>query len=183
MTTKMLVGVTLAAITLADILAARFGASVSVLNSLWLIGLVIVTRDRLHDLWEGHALALRLGLLIAAGGFLAWLVSIVFATAPPGIARDIALGSMFAFAAAETVDAVTYHLLRERAWMVRSNGSNLPAAAVDSVVFAWIAFGDPLGVGTAQLVAKVIGGLFWSWVIGRTLVSARNTRSENLAEA
>lgn len=161
----VLSGATVAAVALANVLSARYGPAVSVLNALWLIGLAIVTRDALHDLWQGRALALRMGALIAAGAAVSYGIAISLSTAPAEIAAKIALGSCLAFAAAETVDALAYHGLRGRPWWQRSNGSNLPAAFVDSLVFAWIAFGDPLGVGTAQLLAKVVGGLAWSYAL------------------
>jgi queuosine precursor transporter len=159
--------VTILALAVADTLSARFGPAVSVFNALALIGLIITTRDALHDEWQGKARVLGLGVIIVAGGLVAWGVSVLFATAPPEIAAKIALGSGLAWAIAAIVDTLTYQGLHNHPWVVRANGSNIPAALADSVVFAWIAFGDPLGVGLPQFFAKVVGGLLWVYVIGK----------------
>jgi uncharacterized PurR-regulated membrane protein YhhQ (DUF165 family) len=64
------------------------------------------------------------------------------------------------------VDGLTYHWLRNRAWMVRANGSNMLAAAVDSVVFPTLAWGVLLPwIVLGQWIAKVFGGLLWSYLI------------------
>ena len=62
-------------------------------------------------------------------------------------------------------DALTYHALRRRPELVRINGSNVVAAAVDSVLFPTLAFGAlfPLVI-LGQWAAKVAGGALWSLI-------------------
>lgn len=138
----------------------RYGVWISLVSAFMLIGFDLTCRDALHEAWRGRGLVLRMGLLIASGSLIAWLVN-----------RDagrIAVVSLAAFGAAGIVDALTYHLLRNRPWLKKVNGSNGLSAATDSVVFPWLAFGAfnvPLMVG--QFGAKVLGGFLWSLVLHR----------------
>jgi queuosine precursor transporter len=97
-------------------------------------------------------------LLIASGSILSWVLN--------RDAGSIALASFVAFAAAATVDGIIYHLMMGRypRWL-RINGSNVPSALVDSIVFPTLAFGSflwPIVLG--QFTAKVLGGFIWSLV-------------------
>ena len=150
----------LAAIAGANLLAATYGPAITPFTAFLLIGLDLALRDRLHDEWAHRHLILKMGALIAAGGALAWVVQ-------PDAGR-IALASVVAFTLAATADGITYHLIRDRPWMVRANGSNVAGALVDSVVFPTLAFGAflPLVI-LGQFIAKVGGGLMWSWLIER----------------
>jgi hypothetical protein len=67
-----------------------------------------------------------------------------------------------------SADTVAYHFLRDKPWMIRSNGSNVAGAAVDSLVFPTIAFGGLLlHIVALQFVAKIVGGLIWSKILSR----------------
>ena len=150
----------LAAILAANLLVTRFGPAVTVINAFLFIGLDLTTRDRLHDTWNGRYLWLRMATLIAVGAALSYLIN-----------RDagrIAMASLVAFAMAGATDTVMYHLLRHRPRWQRINGSNIPAALVDSVMFPTLAFGEfiPLVVA-GQFAAKVAGGWLWSAILTR----------------
>lgn len=153
----------LGAILAANLLVARFGPAVTVLNALLFIGLDLTARDRLHDAWCGRHLWLKMAALIATGAALSYFLN-----------RDagrIALASLIAFAAAGTVDAVAYHLLRGRPRWQRMNGSNIPSALADSIVFPSIAFGAFLPIIViGQFAAKVAGGAIWSLVLLRASI-------------
>lgn len=150
----------LVAIVAANLLVAWFGPAVTILNAFLFIGLDLTARDRLHDRWRGEGLVWKMGLLIASGGLISYLLN-----------RDagrIALASTVAFCAAALTDSLVYQLLRRRGYMLRVNGSNIPAAAVDSVVFPTLAFGGFLPwVTLGQFAAKVLGGFVWSLILGR----------------
>lgn len=160
----------LAAIVLANLLVSRFGPAVSILNAFLLIGLDLSTRDRLHELWQGRLLWPRMLLLISAGG----LLSLFF-----GGSGRVALASCTAFVLASLADALVFRALIHKPWLTRANGSNLFAAAIDSLCFPLIAFGWPLlwGVVLGQYVAKVAGGALWAWVI-----ACRRSESRVVAE-
>jgi uncharacterized PurR-regulated membrane protein YhhQ (DUF165 family) len=79
-------------------------------------------------------------------------------------AGAIALASFVAFALAMTADTIVYHYLRDKAWVIRSNGSNVAGAAVDSITFPTIAFGGLMPeIVALQFCAKVFGGGIWSY--------------------
>lgn len=150
----------LAAIVLANLSSATFGPGASVVNAFLFIGLDLTARDRLHDAWHGRGLVWKMAALIAGGSILSWLFN-------AGAGR-IALASCAAFGAAAIVDTLAYHLLRGRAHLVRVNGSNVPSALVDSLVFPTLAFGGFLPwVTLGQFAAKVLGGAIWSLILRR----------------
>jgi len=154
------IAVYLAAIVAANLSVAMFGPAASILNAFLFIGLDLTTRDALHDRWHDDHLVLRMGGLIAVGGAISFALN--------AGAGQIAIASTVAFALAATVDGLVYAALGDRAYLVRVNGSNVPAAAVDSLVFPTIAFGAflPLVV-LGQFAAKVAGGFVWSLVLSR----------------
>ena len=159
----------LAAITAANLISAEFGPDASIYNAFALIGLTLVLRDRLHDLWTTGRVW-KMGLLILTGSALAYLVT-------PD-AGKIGLASGIAFLCAETVDACVYHAVRFWPWLERSNTSNFFGAAVDSLVFPTIAFGGLLwGVTVGQFTAKVAGALLFTLLIQRI----RENRREPVA--
>lgn len=152
----------LAAIIAANLVTARVGQWVTPINALIFIGLDITSRDILHDAWHRKGLVWKMGLLIATGSILSWLLN--------RNAGRIALASFVAFAAASIVDALVYHLLRKLPRWKRVNGSNLVSAAVDSVIFPALAFGWPpdMEIVYGMSTAKVAGGLIWSVLLMRT---------------
>jgi hypothetical protein len=158
----------LVAIILANLTVAAFGPGMAIINAFLFIGLDLTARDRLHDAWRGDKLIPKMAVLIAAGSILSWLLN--------RNAGQIALASFVAFAAAATVDAVVYHLLGKYPRWLRVNGSNIPSAFVDSLVFPTLAFGGFLpGIVFGQFIAKTLGGFAWSlvfrWMDRRTVAS------------
>lgn len=130
------------------------------INAFLFIGLDLTSRDKLHDTWRGRGLWWKMALLIACGSALSWVLN--------RDAGQIALASFVAFMCAGAIDAITYHVLRDRAWMIRVNGSNTLSAAVDSIVFPTLAFGAfmPIVV-VGQFSAKVLGGFAWALILRR----------------
>jgi queuosine precursor transporter len=149
------VGMYLAAIVAANLLAARFGPAVTVLNAFLFIGLDLTARDSLHEAWNGRGLWWKMGILIATGSALSFALN--------RDAGPIALASFVAFASAGMIDALVYHRLLHLPRWLRINGSNVPSAFTDSLVFPTLAFGGflwPIVLG--QFAAKVLGGFVWS---------------------
>lgn len=147
----------LVAVVLANLTVAAFGPKMAIVIAFLFIGLDLTARDRLHDAWRGNRLVPKMLVLIAVGSLLSWLLN--------RDAGQVAIASFVAFAAAASVDTVIYHLLgRYPRWM-RINGSNVPSALVDSLLFPTLAFGAflwPIVLG--QFLAKVLGGFVWSLV-------------------
>jgi hypothetical protein len=145
----------LTAIVAANLTVAWFGPKVTIVNAFLFIGLDLTARDRLHDAWHGRRLWPKMAALIAAGSLLSWLLN--------RDAGQIALASFVAFGCAGVVDALVYHLLGGYPRWMRINGSNVPSALVDSLVFPTLAFGGFLPLITlGQFAAKVTGGFVWS---------------------
>lgn len=172
---NILVAFYLAAIVAANLLVAAFGPSVVIFNSLAFIALDLTARDRLHEAWRGSYLCPKMAALITSGSALSWLLN---ANAGP-----VALASFTAFALTGVTDALAYHLLRDRPHLVKMNGSNMVSAAVDSLVFLsllaafvglpWSAV--PL-LALGQWLAKVGGGMVWSFVLMRRGPGPRRSR-------
>ena len=148
------------AIVAANLTVAMFGPKMTIVNASLFIGLDLTARDKLHDAWHGRHLWPKMAALIAAGSLLSFAVN--------RDAGQIALASFVAFGAAGIVDAIAYHLLGGYPRWMRINGSNVPAAAVDSIIFPTLAFGGFLPLITlGQFAAKVAGGAVWSVILSR----------------
>jgi len=148
----------LLAIVLANLTLVYFGPTWSIVNSFLFIGLDLTARDKLHDAWHGKQLILKMSALIAAGSLLSYALN--------RNAGQIAIASFVAFAAAGLTDSIIYQLLGKYPRWLRINGSNVPSAAVDSIIFPTLAFGGFLPLITlGQFTAKVLGGAFWSVII------------------
>jgi queuosine precursor transporter len=163
----------LAAIVLANLTVAAFGPKMTIVNAFLFIGLDLTARDKLHDNWRGNHLFLKMAALIATGSLLSWAIN--------RDAGQIALASFVAFAAAATVDTTVYHLLGNYPRWLRINGSNVPSALVDSIIFPTLAFGAFLWpIVSGQFLAKVFGGFAWSlvfrWFDQRNLKEAEQVR-------
>lgn len=148
----------LVSIVLANLSVAAFGPSVAIINAFLFIGLDLTARDKLHEAWKESRLVLKMFLLVLAGSVLSWLLN--------KNAGTVAVASFTAFALAGIVDSVSYHLLRNKEYLVKVNGSNIFSALTDSIVFPTLAFGQwlPLIV-LGQFAAKVGGGFVWSLVL------------------
>lgn len=153
----VLVIVFLVAIVTANLITTRYGPAASIYNAFFLIGLDLVTRDRLADFW-GTTRWAKMGLLILAGSALSYAVN-----------RDAAMiaeASAAAFAAAELVEATVYYIVRRRRWVERANIAATFGAAVDSLIFPTIAFGGVMwGISFGQFTAKLAGAFLWSLLI------------------
>lgn len=148
----------IAALVAANLLVAWLGPWFSLVNAFVLIGLDLSLRDKLHDLWEGHKLAIKMGGLIATASIISYAIN-------PATGM-IAFASMAAFSLSMVADSLAYQYLKGKDWMVRVNGSNTAGALVDSIVFPTIAFGGlMLEIVALQFIAKVGGGYIWSKIL------------------
>lgn len=80
----------------------------------------------------------------------------------------ICIGSVVAFTGALIVDSVVYQKLMHKSKLFRMNGSNVPSAITDSILFPTIAFGVFMPwVIIFQAFAKIGGGALWAWILTR----------------
>jgi len=147
----VLIAVYIAAMVTANSLVWWLGPWFSPINSFFLIGLDLTLRDVMQERFNKWQLA---GVILV-GGLITWGIN--------PAAKHIAIASAVAFGVSALADWATYTWLRSRPWLVRSNGSNVVGAAVDSVIFPTLAFGSfmPLIIAM-QFAAKVCGGAVWS---------------------
>lgn len=169
------VGVYLVAIVAANLIIGWLGPKASPFIAFALIGLDLSLRDKLHELWHGKQLILKMGGVIIAGGVLSYLINRNLV--------NIALGSSIAFAGAMAADGLVYEVLFHKRKILKMNASNLVSAAVDTVLFIWIAFGVFMWkIMLLQYLAKTLGGLFWSWVL-ITIGERYGERKSSIAQA
>lgn len=167
----LLVTTYLIAVAGANLLAHRYGPSVTPYTALGLVGFALITRDRLADVFGfGLGRLLLQAVLILAGSVLAYMVN--------ASAAQVALASAVAFGASETVEAVIYYGLRRRAWLTRSQPSGLVGALIDSYLFTMIAFGMNWPIIFGQFTAKTAGVLAFSYIIGRVKVRRSEVQAQ-----
>jgi hypothetical protein len=155
----ILIAAYIAAMVTANLLVWWLGPWFSPINSFLLIGLDLTLRDVMHE----RLMRWQLAAVILIGGAITWAVN--------PAAAHIAIASAMAFILAALADWLVYSLLRSHPWLVRSNGSNVVGAAIDSVVFPTLAFGVFLPqIIALQFAAKVGGGAVWSFLMRPLLV-------------
>lgn len=131
------------------------------------VGLVLVTRDYLHDVWaeRGYGFWPRMLAMIATAALISYALD-------PSSGR-ISLASVSALVAAALTETATFQALINRRWLVRSNGSNVMGALADSITFPLVAFGPGMKgiiwLIITQATIKTLGGLFWSIVAKYTI--------------
>ena len=149
------------AMVAANTLVWWLGPWFSPINSFLLIGLDLTLRDVMQERFTRWQLAA----VITVGGLITWLVN-------PSAAH-IAIASASAFIVAAIADWAAYTALRSRPWLVRSNGSNVVGAAVDSIIFPTMAFGMFMpAIIALQFAAKVGCGAIWSLLLHPLIGSA-----------
>jgi hypothetical protein len=145
-------------LVIANLLVAWFGPWFSIVNAFVLIGLDLSLRDKLHEAWNNDKLVLKMGSLIVVSSLISYLLN--------PATEIIAIASFVAFALSMVADSLTYHLLHKKTWLIKSNGSNVAGALVDSLVFPTIAFGGlMIEIVLMQFLAKVVGGFIWTVLI------------------
>lgn len=115
-----------------------------------MVGLSLFLRDLLHE-----ALGWKAALAAIVGGSVLSL-----ALASP----ELAVASLLAFALSELLDQAVYTPLRRRRLVAAVIASGVVGAAVDSVLFVYLAFGS-LDHAAGQIVGKT-----WMVLIGAILI-------------
>jgi uncharacterized PurR-regulated membrane protein YhhQ (DUF165 family) len=153
----ILILIYIAAMVTANLLVWWLGPGFSPVNAFVLIGLDLTLRDVMHERMSKWQM---LGVVLV-GGLITWACN-------PSAAQ-IAIASATAFTLSACADWAAYITLRSKPWMVRSNGSNVVGAAVDSIVFPTLAFGSFMpAIVALQFAAKVAGGGLWSLLLRTT---------------
>ena len=96
----------IAALVAANLLVAWLGIWFSLVNAFVLIGLDLSLRDKLHDLWEGDKLPIKMGGLIATANIVSYAIN-------PATGM-IAFASLAAFCLSMVADTVAYQYLKNK---------------------------------------------------------------------
>ena len=149
-----------AAVVVANLMLLWLGPWFSPFNAFFLIGLDLSLRDKIHEMWEGSQLWIRMFIMISTGSVISILFNID--------ALMIGIASAVAFLLSGVADALVYHRLLKHPFLIKSNASNSVGALVDSIAFPLIAFGMIPGlfmIILLQIAAKVAGGAVWSFIL------------------
>jgi hypothetical protein len=145
------------AMTVANMLVATFGPSISPINAFVFIGFDLALRDWLQVKLQ----PIQMGALIAGTGLLTY-----------GLDQSsgmIAIASAVSFTAAALIDWAMFTKTKGT-WLFKANISNVAGSAVDSLVFPTIAFGGFMPeIVALQFVAKILGGTLWSYFFNKIL--------------
>lgn len=158
----MLVLIYVFSICAANLSASYFGIWVTPINAFFLIGLELVVRDVLH-----HRLSkCQMILVVLAAGFLSFLIN--------SESKNIAVASFIAVTTSCFVDYIVYAKVN-KAWIVKSNASNVASGLTDSLIFPIVAFGVFVPqVFLLQWAAKVFGGAVWALVFNKCRILMLN---------
>ena len=148
----------LLAFTLSNFIVLWFGANGLIFTALFLIPFDFVMRCMFHEKWKGINLILNLGMLVAASSLITYLIN--------KDAQHIAFGSVAGFVAAQIVAGIFYQAFIKKSYFIKVNGSDAVGIVFDSIIFQIVAFGviTPYITGS-QILLKMVGGLFWYWLI------------------
>jgi uncharacterized PurR-regulated membrane protein YhhQ (DUF165 family) len=148
----------LLAFVLSNFIVLYFGAKGLIFTALFLIPFDFVMRCMFHETWKGKELILKLGALVFTASVLTFLIN-----------RDtlsIAIASSVGFISAQLFAGIFYQFFINRSYFIKVNGSDAVGILVDSLVFQLIAFSVILPeITVSQFILKIIGGLFWYWII------------------
>ncbi len=148
----------LLAFVFANFIVLWFGSKGLIFTALFLVPFDFVIRCLFHETWKGMELFLKLGALVLIASALTYVIN-----------RDslnIALGSACGFIAAQIAAGIFYQLTIKRNFFIKVNGSDAVGILVDSIIFQVVAFEIIIpSITLSQFLLKIIGGLFWYWVI------------------
>lgn len=165
---------------IANLLVAHFGPWFLPITAFVSVGISMVCRDYLHDVWGGNPQTFwfRMLSLVIAAGLIAWAVN-------PD-AGMVAIASVLAITGSALVETGVFSLLIRQRWLIRSNGSSIVGSLADSIIFPLVAFGIGgvdgfIMLVLAQSATKAAGGLFWSIVFRWTLNPDKRRAERQLA--
>ena len=152
------ISVYLLAFIAANFIVYYFGPVGLIFTALFLIPFDFVMRCLFHETWKGIELILKLGALVITASIITYLIN--------SDSLNIAYGSAFGFMAAQVVAGIVYQFLIKKRYFLKVNLSDAAGILIDSIIFQIIAFDNiDLNITISQFILKIIGGLFWYWII------------------
>jgi uncharacterized PurR-regulated membrane protein YhhQ (DUF165 family) len=152
----------LLAFVLSNFIVLCFGAKGLIFTALFLIPFDFVMRCMFHETWKGLELILKLGLIVVIASLITFAIN--------STSLNIAFGSVAGFILAQFFAGIFYQIFINKSYFIKVNGSDAIGILVDSIVFQFIAFKIiDYKITASQFVLKLLGGLFWYWVIFKKL--------------
>lgn len=152
----------------ANLLIAHFGPWFLPVTAFFAVGVSLVSRDYLHDVWKDSPIPFwpRMLAMIAAAAVLAYAVD--------QSAKMIAIASVLALTSSAITETLVFTTIFKSKWMIRSNVSSVFGAIADSIVFPLVAFGYAGVEGfwllvATQTLSKSLGAGFWSTIFRFTI--------------
>jgi len=156
------ISIYLIAFTLANFIVLWYGDVGLIFTALFLIPFDFVMRCMFHEQWKGVELILKLGALVCVSSLITYLIN--------QDAQHIAFASIGGFISAQIVAGIFYQSFIKQSFFIKVNGSDAIGIIFDSLVFQIIAFRIITPYITAsQIFLKMVGGLFWYWIIFKKL--------------
>lgn len=148
----------LLAFVFANFVVLWFGQYGLIFTALFLIPFDFIMRCLFHETWKGKELIVKLGSLVLVSSLLTYIIN--------SQSINIALGSSFGFISAQIIAGIFYQVNINKSIFFKVNGSDAIGILIDSIVFQLVAFSSiDLYVTISQFVLKLIGGLFWYWLL------------------
>lgn len=152
----------LAALTAANLIVKHFGPTGLWFSSALLIPFDFICRCIFHETWKGRRLIINLLLLTIASGIITFAIN--------HEALNIALASFAGIVAVQIFAGIFYQTFKKKSFFIKVNLSDLVAIIVDSLVFQLVAFHViNLEITGGQMLIKIVGGLFWYFIIFKFL--------------
>lgn len=148
----------LAAFVLANFIVLWLGPAGLIITALLLIPFDFVMRCFFHEQWKGKELIAKLGTLVIISSALTYVIN--------HETQNIALGSMTGFISAQIIAGAFYQMTIKKSYFIKVNGSDAFGIIADSIVFQLVAFDSlDLYITLSQTALKIVGGLFWYWLL------------------
>jgi queuosine precursor transporter len=152
------ISIYLVAFVLANLIVLYFGSIGLIFTALFLIPFDFVMRCIFHETWKGIELILKLGLIVIVASLITFVIN--------RNAINIAIASSVGFILAQIFAGIFYQFFIKKSFFIKVNGSDAIGILIDSLAFQLIAFGIiNYNILVGQFLLKLIGGLFWYWVI------------------
>ncbi len=164
------ISVYLLAFVIANFVVLWFGSNGLIFTALFLIPFDFVMRCVFHETWKGFELIAKMFILVLVAGVITYLIN--------HETHKIAVASIIGFTAAQIFAGFMYQISIKKSYLLKVNTSDAIGIIVDSISFQLFAFGTVNWyIFSSQFMLKIIGGLFWYWVIFVKL--KLNTKWEN----
>ena len=152
----------LVALVAANLIVKHFGPYGLWFSSAFLIPFDFICRCIFHETWKGYKLVLNLTLLTIVSGIITFVFN--------HDALNIAVASFAGIVSVQIFAGIFYQIFKKKSFLVKVNLSDLVAIVVDSIVFQMVAFQTiNFQVTGGQILIKMLGGLFWFFIIFKLL--------------